>query len=149
MSRYCLALQVLSALTAYYLVHQDKLPSKTDFISFQWRNKRILISHTHLSNGLKTKNHVKKKKSVRKQIGIKYIQHFSSAQTTMKPSENVLAKSHQPGTDLSTQVKVAQLCRGSLTGTVSPMEMWPVWHTNIMCLLTPTTIREYKKLQGK
>lgn len=61
MSRYCLALQVLSALTAYYLVHQDKLPSKTDFISFQWRNKRILISHTHLSNGLKTKNHVKKK----------------------------------------------------------------------------------------
>lgn len=32
LSRYCLALQVLSALTAYYLVHQDKLPSKTDMI---------------------------------------------------------------------------------------------------------------------
>lgn len=46
-SRYCLALQVLSASTVYNLVQQDTLSSKTD-ISFQRRN--ILISHTHLNN---------------------------------------------------------------------------------------------------
>lgn len=57
-SRYCLALQVLSASTVYNLVHQDTLSSKTD-ISFQRRN--ILISHTHLNNGCFNLTNNKKK----------------------------------------------------------------------------------------